>query len=255
MKLLGFIVIIPARYASSRLPGKPLLRLAGKPMIQHVYERAVASGADEVIIATDDQRIRQVAEAFGASVALTSDRHPSGSDRLAEVVAQRGYSAETIIVNLQGDEPTMPAALIRQVADNLQQHSEASVSTLCERITTAADLFDPHVVKVITDCDGLALTFSRAAIPWDRDAFSVTTEELPQRSEHYRHIGLYAYRAGFITEYVQWPPCALEQMEALEQLRVLWRGHRIHVAVALEPPGHGVDTETDLQRVEQLLLS
>jgi len=215
----------------------------------------VASGADEVIIATDDQRIRQVAEAFGASVALTSDRHPSGSDRLAEVVAQRGYSAETIIVNLQGDEPTMPAALIRQVADNLQQHSEASVSTLCERITTAADLFDPHVVKVITDCDGLALTFSRAAIPWDRDAFSVTTEELPQRSEHYRHIGLYAYRAGFITEYVQWPPCALEQMEALEQLRVLWRGHRIHVAVALEPPGHGVDTETDLQRVEQLLLS
>lgn len=252
---MGFIVIIPARYASSRLPGKPLLLLAGKPMIQHVYERALSSGADEVIIATDDPRIRQAAEAFGASVAMTSDQHPSGSDRLAEVVARRGYSAETIIVNLQGDEPTMPAALIRQVADNLQQHSEASVSTLCERITTAADLFDPHVVKVITDRDGLALTFSRAAIPWDRDAFSVTTEELPQRSEHYRHIGLYAYRAGFITEYVQWPPCALEQMESLEQLRVLWRGHRIHVAVALESPGHGVDTETDLQRVEQLLLS
>lgn len=251
---LAFVVIIPARYASSRLPGKPLLQLAGKPMIQHVHERALASGADEVIIATDDQRIQQAAEAFGASVAMTSDRHPSGSDRLAEVVAQRGYSADTVIVNLQGDEPTMPAALIRQVADNLQQHSEASVSTLCERITTAADLFDPHVVKVISDCNGLALTFSRAAIPWDRDAFSVTTEELPQRSEHYRHIGLYAYRAGFITEYVQWSPCALEQMEALEQLRVLWHGHRIHVAVALESPGHGVDTETDLRRVEQLLL-
>ena len=186
---------------------------------------------------------------------MTSDQHPSGSDRLAEVVARRGYSADRIIVNLQGDEPMMPAALIRQVADNLQHHSAASVSTLCERISSAADLFDPHVVKVITDCNGLALTFSRAAIPWDRDAFSVTTEELPQRSEHYRHIGLYAYRAGFIADYVQWPPCALEQMESLEQLRVLWQGHRIHVAVALESPGHGVDTVTDLKRVEQLLLA
>ena len=252
---MGFVVVIPARYASSRLPGKPLLSLAGRPMIQHVYERALASGADEVIIATDDERIQQAALTFDADVMMTSDQHPSGSDRLAEVVARRGYSADRIIVNLQGDEPMMPAALIRQVADNLQHHSAASVSTLCERISSAADLFDPHVVKVITDCNGLALTFSRAAIPWDRDAFSVTTEELPQRSEHYRHIGLYAYRAGFIADYVQWPPCALEQMESLEQLRVLWQGHRIHVAVALESPGHGVDTVTDLKRVEQLLLA
>jgi 3-deoxy-manno-octulosonate cytidylyltransferase (CMP-KDO synthetase) len=252
---MAFSVIIPARYASSRLPGKPLLMLAGKPMIQHVYERAQASGADEVIIATDDQRIQQSAQAFGATVAMTSAEHPSGSDRLAEVVAQRGYPADKIIVNLQGDEPMMPASLIRQVADNLQQHTQASVSTLCERITSAADLFDPHVVKVVIDRNGLALTFSRAAIPWDRDAFSVTTEELPQRSEHYRHIGLYAYRAGFITDYVQWPPCALEQMESLEQLRVLWQGRRIHVAMALESPGHGVDTEADFKRAEQLLLS
>jgi len=252
---MGFIVVIPARYGSSRLPGKPLLKLAGKPMIQHVFERARASGADEVIIATDDERIQQAAESFGASVAMTSDQHPSGSDRLAEVVEQRAYAAEQIIVNLQGDEPTMPATLIRQVADKLQQHSQASVSTLCERISNAADLFDPHVVKVITDRNGMALTFSRAAIPWDRDAFSISTEELPQRSEHYRHIGLYAYRAGFISDYVQWPPCALEQMESLEQLRVLWQGHRIHVDVALESPGHGVDTEGDLKRAEQLLLS
>lgn len=252
---MGFIVVIPARYASSRLPGKPLLTLAGKPMIQHVYERALASGADEVVIATDDERIRQAAESFGASVAMTSDQHPSGSDRLAEVVEQRGYTPEQIVVNLQGDEPTMPATLIKQVAKNLQQHAQASVSTLCERINSATDLFDPHVVKVISDRYGMALTFSRAAIPWDRDAFSISTEELPQRSEHYRHIGLYAYRAGFITDYVQWPPCALEQMESLEQLRVLWQGYRIHVDVALEPPGHGVDTEGDLKRVEQLLLS
>jgi len=252
---MGFVVVIPARYASSRLPGKPLLTLAGKPMIQHVYERARASGADEVIIATDDQRIQQVAASFGATVALTSDQHPSGTDRLAEVVSQRGIAAETIIVNLQGDEPSMPASLIRQVAENLLQHTQASVSTLCQRITTAADLFDPHVVKVVTDRQGMALTFSRAAIPWDRDAFSVTTEELPQRSEHFRHIGLYAYRAGFITEYVQWPLCALEQMESLEQLRVLWQGYRIHVDVAKESPGHGVDTENDLKRAEQLLLS
>ena len=252
---MGFIVVIPARYASSRLPGKPLLTLAGKPMIQHVYERALASGADEVVIATDDERIRQAAESFGASVAMTSDQHPSGSDRLAEVVEQRGYTPEQIVVNLQGDEPTMPATLIKQVAENLQQHAQASVSTLCERINSATDLFDPHVVKVISDRYGMALTFSRAAIPWDRDAFSISTEELPQRSEHYRHIGLYAYRAGFITDYVQWPPCALEQMESLEQLRVLWQGYRIHVDVALEPPGHGVDTEGDLKRVEQLLLS
>jgi len=224
-------------------------------MIQHVYERAQASGADEIIVATDDERIQEAAEGFGASVAMTSDQHPSGSDRLAEVVAQRAYSSDQIIVNLQGDEPTMPATLIRQVADNLQQQSQASVSTLCERITCAADLFDPHVVKVVTDRNGMALTFSRAAVPWDRDAFSISTAELPQRSEHFRHIGLYAYRAGFISDYVRWPPCALEQMESLEQLRVLWQGHRIHVDIALESPGHGVDTAADLERAEQLLLS
>jgi len=252
---MGFAVIIPARYASTRLPGKPLLPLAGKPMIQHVYERAMDSGADHVIVATDDERIRDVVKAFDGDVVMTAENHPSGTDRLAEVISLRGFDADDIIVNLQGDEPTMPASLISQVAENLERHMRASVSTLCEPITTAADLFDPHVVKVVTDVNGMALTFSRAAIPWDRDAFSVTTEALPARSVHFRHIGLYAYRAGFILRYVQWPPCALEQMESLEQLRVLWNGYQIHVDVAVEAPGHGVDTRSDLQRVQQLLSS
>lgn len=252
---MGFAVIIPARYASTRLPGKPLLPLAGRPMIQHVYERALDSGADHVVIATDDERIREAAQSFAADVIMTSERHPSGTDRLAEVIDKRRFADDQIIVNLQGDEPLMPAALIRQVAENLQAHEQASVSTLCEPITTAADLFDPHVVKVVIDVNGMALMFSRAAVPWDRDAFSVTVEELPERSIHFRHIGLYAYRAGFVRRYVTWPPCALEQVESLEQLRVLWNGYGIHVAVATEAPGHGVDTENDLRRVEQLLLS
>ena len=252
---MGFAVIIPARYASTRLPGKPLLPLAGRPMIQHVYERALDSGADHVVIATDDERIREAAQGFAADVIMTSERHPSGTDRLAEVIDKRRFADDQIIVNLQGDEPLMPAALIRQVAENLQAHEQASVSTLCEPITTAADLFDPHVVKVVIDVNGMALMFSRAAVPWDRDAFSVTVEELPERSIHFRHIGLYAYRAGFVRRYVTWPPCALEQVESLEQLRVLWNGYGIHVAVATEAPGHGVDTENDLRRVEQLLLS
>ena len=252
---MGFAVIIPARYASTRLPGKPLLPLAGRPMIQHVYERALDSGADHVVIATDDERIREAAQSFAADVIMTSERHPSGTDRLAEVIDKRSFADDQIIVNLQGDEPLMPAALIRQVAENLQAHEQASVSTLCEPITTAADLFDPHVVKVVIDVNGMALMFSRAAVPWDRDAFSVTVEELPERSIHFRHIGLYAYRAGFVRRYVTWPPCALEQVESLEQLRVLWNGYGIHVAVATEAPGHGVDTENDLRRVEQLLLS
>lgn len=252
---MSFTVIIPARYASTRLPGKPLLMLAGKTMIQHVYERALDSGADEVIIATDDQRIFSVAEDFGACVAMTSDKHPSGSDRLAEVIQQRDIADDQIIVNLQGDEPMMPAVLIRQVAEQLQQQSRASVSTLCEKILLAEDLFDPNVVKVIIDRYGMAMTFSRAAIPWDRNAFSKQVDELPQHSEHFRHIGLYAYRAAFIQEYVTWPPCTLEQAESLEQLRVLWQGHSIYVDIASESPGHGVDTQRDLQRAEQLLLS
>jgi 3-deoxy-manno-octulosonate cytidylyltransferase (CMP-KDO synthetase) len=248
---MKFSVVIPARYASTRLPGKPLVDIAGKPMIQHVHERAVESGAEQVIIATDDDRIRLAAAGFAAQVCMTSERHRSGTDRLSEVAEQRAMGDDHIVVNLQGDEPLMPPAVIRQVAENLAHHSQASMATLCARITTAAELFDPHAVKVVMDVDGMAIYFSRASIPWDRDAFATTTEELPARSQHFRHIGLYAYRAGFLRQYVQWPPCALEEMESLEQLRPLWHGYKIHVAEAVQHPPAGVDTAHDLESVRR----
>jgi 3-deoxy-manno-octulosonate cytidylyltransferase (CMP-KDO synthetase) len=244
-----FTVVIPARYQSTRLPGKPLLDIAGKPMIQHVYERARESGADRVIIATDDARVAEAAAGFSAEVCMTLAEHGSGTERLSEVVGKIGLEDGAIVVNLQGDEPLMPPALIHQVAQNLAAHGAASVATLMERIHSAGALFDPHCVKVISDREGYALYFSRAPIPWDRDAFSVTTEELPQQAVHYRHIGLYAYRAGFIRQYVSWPVTELEKMESLEQLRVLWHGHKIHVAEAQACAVAGVDTEADLARV------
>ncbi len=250
---MGFTVIIPARFASARLPGKPLRLIAGRPMIEHVYQRARASGADEVVIATDDDRIADAAVECGARVCLTAPTHPSGTDRLAEVARKLDFPDDRILVNLQGDEPLMPPALIDQVAADLAAHDTASVATLCEPVTTAAELFDPNVVKVVSDEQGYALYFSRAVVPWDRDAFAVSTRELPAGAAYYRHIGLYAYRAGFIREFVGWEQCALERAEMLEQLRILWRGRRIHVARACERPGPGVDTERDLERVESLL--
>ena len=250
---MSFRVVIPARYASSRLPGKPLLDIAGKPMIQHVYERAITSGADSVVVATDDERIRSAVQQFGGEVCMTSPEHRSGTDRLAEVSLNLGYADDDIVVNLQGDEPLMPASLLKQVAENLAHSTQADMATLSTRIHTAAELFDPHVVKVVSDRAGYALYFSRAVIPWDRDAFAVSTEELPERAEHYRHLGIYAYRARFLKHYSELDSCHLEAMESLEQLRVLWHGGRIHVAVAVELPGHGVDTADDLQRLRQLL--
>ena len=251
---MSFTVIIPARYASTRLPGKPLMDIAGKPMIQHVHERAMASGASTVIIATDDQRIRQQALEFGADVEMTRPEHGSGTDRIAEVIKNRGIAEEDVIVNLQGDEPMMPPELVRQVADLLSADSDCKMATLCQRVETAAELFDPHVVKVVVDDEGHALYFSRAVIPWDRDAFAVTTEMLPDSAVHYRHIGLYAYRAGFVRQFIQWPQALLEKMESLEQLRVLAHGERIRVAEAVVRPGHGVDNEQDRQTVELLLM-
>ncbi len=184
---------------------------------------------------------------------MTSPDHPSGTDRLAEVVDLEGWDDEQLVVNLQGDEPLMPARLVRQVAEDLEAHRQAVVATLSTRIETAAELFDPHVVKLVCDGDGYALYFSRAVIPWDREAFAVTTETLPEQAVHFRHIGLYAYRAGFIRDYVGWPPSPIEAMESLEQLRVLWYGRRIHVSEAHVRPGHGVDTEADLARVAAIL--
>jgi len=248
-----FTVVIPARYDSTRLPGKPLVDIAGKPMIQHVYERAQESGAENIIIATDDQRVAEAATGFAAEVCITSSEHSSGTERLSEVVTKLGLNNDEIVVNLQGDEPLMPPALIHQVAQNLADHRQASVATLAEKIHTAAELFDPHAVKVISDQNGYAIYFSRAPIPWDRDTFTVTTEELPEQALHFRHIGLYAYRAEFINKYVSWPACELERMESLEQLRVLWHGHKIHVAEADESAIAGVDTEADLIRTRQVL--
>jgi len=251
---MGFVIVVPARYGSSRLPGKPLVDIGGKPLIWHVHARAVAAGADEVVIATDDVRIADVARGFGAIVCMTSSTHPSGTDRLAEVVAQRSYAADRIIVNLQGDEPLMPAVVLQQVAKNLADKRDAVMATVCEVIADPSQLFAPSVVKVVMDHQGYALYFSRAPIPWDRDGFAATQQlALSPRIAHYRHIGLYAYRAGFLREYVQWEPAPVEQAEALEQLRVLWRGYRIHVAEAEAATQPGVDTPEDLERVRRAL--
>ncbi len=250
---MGFHVIIPARFASSRLPGKPLLPIGDKPMLQHVYERAQGCGADSVVVATDDQRIMNAVEEFGGRSCLTSAEHQSGTDRLAETVVQLGLDDEAVVVNLQGDEPLMPPQLLQQVAELLEANPAAEMATLCSRIHTAAELFDPHVVKVVSNSQGRALYFSRAVIPWDRDAFAVTTEELPPQAIHYRHLGIYAYRVGYLKRYNTLAACELERMESLEQLRVLWHGGTIQVAEALSVPGPGVDTEDDLERVRRLL--
>lgn len=242
----GFKVVIPARYGSVRLPGKPLLEIAGKPMIRHVVERARASGAGEVVVATDDPRIVAACAAFGADALLTRTDHQSGSDRVAEVIARRGWSPETVVVNLQGDEPCMPPALIDQVAGALAGLPDLGMATLAYPIGDGETLFDPHVVKVVADAAGRALYFSRAPVPWHRDEFMGRRTVLPRSVAFLRHIGLYAYRAGFLARYVAWAPSPLELAESLEQLRVLWHGERIHVEVATQAPGPGVDTAQDL---------
>ncbi|AYC33416.1 3-deoxy-manno-octulosonate cytidylyltransferase [Pseudomonas cavernae] len=249
----AFTVVIPARYASTRLPGKPLQDIAGKPMVQHVWEQACKSQAQRVVVATDDARIVAACQGFGAEVLLTREDHNSGTDRLAEVAGQLGLAGDAIVVNVQGDEPLIPPALIDQVAANLAAHPEAAIATLAEPIAEAAALFNPNVVKVVTDRNGLALTFSRAPLPWARDAFAVSREQLPAGVPYRRHIGIYAYRAQFLHNFVAWGPCWLEDGECLEQLRALWHGVRIHVADALQAPPAGVDTAEDLERVRRLL--
>ncbi|MBP0938643.1 3-deoxy-manno-octulosonate cytidylyltransferase [Pseudomonas alliivorans] len=248
-----FTVVIPARYGSSRFPGKPLKVIAGKPMVQLVWEQARKSNAQRVVVATDDARIFEACEAFGAEVLMTRDDHNSGTDRLAEVATQLGLAADAIVVNVQGDEPMIPPAVIDQVASNLAAHPEAGISTLAEPIDDVAALFNPNVVKVSSDINGLALTFSRAPLPWARDALAVNRDELPAGVPYRRHIGIYAYRAGFLHDFVGWGPCQLENTENLEQLRALWNGVRIHVADALEALPAGVDTPEDLERVRRLL--
>lgn len=246
---MSFTVVIPARYQSTRLPGKPLADIAGKPMVQWVYEQAMQAGADRVIVATDDARVEQAVNAFGGTVCMTSPDHQSGTERLAEVVKRMGIEDDHIIVNVQGDEPLIPPSIIRQVAGNLAA-SQAPMATLAVEISDAEEVFNPNAVKVVTDKDGYALYFSRASIPWDRDNFA-NDKTIVQPLM--RHIGIYAYRAGFINTYIHWQPSQLEKIESLEQLRVLWYGEKIHVAVALEAPPAGVDTPEDLEAVRRIV--
>lgn len=241
-------IVIPARFASTRLPGKPLADVSGKTLIQRVCDCAQASGARSVIVATDDERIRDAVEGFGGRVCMTSPGHRSGTDRIAEVVGQLGLGDDEIVVNLQGDEPLMPPALIRNVAQALNTHRDAAVATACHAIRTREEFENPNVVKVVCDERGYALYFSRAPIPWPRETMAGRSRT-PLRA--WRHIGLYAYRAGFVVQYAAWPPCALEDTEQLEQLRVLWRGERIVVHESAELPGAGVDTPEDLERVRE----
>jgi len=220
-------------------------------MIQHVWERAQESGAEAVIIAADDERVKSVAEGFGAQVCMTFREHRSGTERIAEVLEQLGEKDDAIVVNLQGDEPQLPGELIGQVASLLQTSEGAAVATLCEPIPESAELFDPNVVKIVLDGRGFALYFSRAPIPWDRDGFGSRkeTDPLPLGITFHRHIGLYAYRAEVLRQFAKLGPCPLETVERLEQLRFLHHGHRIRVAQAARPPGVGVDTPQDLDRV------
>ena len=244
-----FKIVIPARFASSRFPGKPLIDLCGKPLVQHVYECAVSTGADTVIIATDDDRIAEVSKAFGAPVCMTSENHNSGTDRIVEVAEKMRWNDDVVVVNLQGDEPLTPASIIKQVAENLHQNSLAVCSTLSAALSSREEITNPNVVKVVSDINGFAMYFSRADIPYDRDQ-TVPVDDL---SEYQRHIGIYAYRVGFLKRYASLPQCTLEKHEALEQLRILWNGEKIHVEEAVELPGHGVDTPEDLEQVKLLL--
>jgi 3-deoxy-manno-octulosonate cytidylyltransferase (CMP-KDO synthetase) len=250
---MEFNAVIPARHASTRLPGKPLLDIAGKPMVVHVVERAIESGAAEVWVATDHEGIAAMVRAHGYQACLTSPGHVSGTDRIAEVVAQRGWGDDEIVVNVQGDEPLIAPELIRAVARHLHDHPEAAMSTACHAIRERETMFNPNVVKVVTDRQGYALYFSRAPIPYARDAF-VSPAGFPDGLPVYRHIGIYAYRAAFLKTYQHLEPAAIEQFEALEQLRALWHGFKIGVAVTESAPVAGVDTADDLERVRQLLL-
>ena len=252
---MSFVVVVPARYGSSRLPGKPLADIAGEPMVIHVMRRCQNSGADQVWVATDDPRIFDAVKSAGGQVLMTSEEHPSGTDRLQEVAAKLQLGDDDILVNVQGDEPLIPPAVIDQVAANLARHPECDIATLCEPITDVQQLFNPNVVKTVVDDQGRALYFSRAPIPWNRDAFSEGMPAALPAGNWWRHIGIYAYRVRLLHQFVHWPPAALETTEALEQLRAMANGARIHVAPACEAVPGGVDTEQDLQRVCTLLTS
>ena len=253
MERLAFKVVIPARMRSTRLAGKMLADIAGKPLVVWVVERAIASGADEVVVATDHHDIADAVASHGHKVCTTSTAHETGTDRLAEAVGLLGLGADEIVVNLQGDEPLIDPALIRKVASELALRPKASIATAVHPITSAQAFFDPNVVKVVIDTDGYAQYFSRAPIPYARDAFAKTRDTLPEGFAAYRHIGIYASRVRFLREYSSLSPTPAERFEALEQLRALGHGHRIAVAFWNEPMEAGVDTQEDLERVRARL--
>ncbi|QWF71497.1 3-deoxy-manno-octulosonate cytidylyltransferase [Methylomonas paludis] len=246
---LAFKVVIPARYGSTRLPGKPLLDIAGQPMIAHVCARALAAEAEQVVIATDDQRIYDTVSALGLQVVMTAAEHQSGTERIAETAQLLGWSEDTIVVNLQGDEPLIPPAYIQAAAQALAGQTQAGIATLAARISDPEELFNPNAVKVVLDKDGYALYFSRAPIPWHRTGFPQPDPALLVKNSYFRHIGMYAYSVGFLQRYCLWQSSPLESQEALEQLRILWHGEKIRVAVVEQAPEAGVDTPADLERV------
>lgn len=245
-------VVIPARYASTRLPGKPLAEIAGKPMIRHVWDRAVATGAD-VIVATDDKRIVDACDGFGARSRMTSGQHASGTDRAAEVAEAEDWGDDEIVVNVQGDEPLMPPALIGQVVRMLQSREDADMATLCAPVWSLEEYLDPNVVKVVLAGDRRALYFSRAPIPWHREGATEGRASQTRYEEALRHLGIYGYRVRALRRLAATPPCLLENIERLEQLRALWLGFLILADVAVETPGPGVDTPGQLEAVRKLL--
>lgn len=254
--MTDFHIIIPARLNSERLPKKVLLDIGGKPMIQHVYERARASGAASVTIATDDESIESVCEQFGATVCMTQSTHRSGTERIAEAAANIGFDEDEIVVCLQADEPLMSPQLIAEAANQLSMHDHVKVATLATPLKASEELLNPNIVKVILNYRNVAIYFSRAPIPWERDQFAKLYSDPASRASlkladaYYRHIGLYAYRAAFLETYASWSACALEKLESLEQLRIIWNGYRIHVGLTdVKVPG-GVDTPEDYARVK-----
>jgi len=250
--LPAFRIVIPARYASTRLPAKPLADIGGKPMIVRVLERVRAAGALETWVATDHEAVREAVEAAGGRVVMTRSDHPSGTDRLAEVAASLGWGDDDIVVNVQGDEPLIDPAIVTAAALALAEDTEAAISTAAHALADAGEAFNPNVVKVVCDRAGRALYFSRAPIPWARDAWAAARDTVPGGLPMLRHVGLYAYRAGFLHRYAALEPSPLEQWEALEQLRALWHGFRIRVVELAEAPAAGVDTAEDLERVRRL---
>lgn len=247
-----FVALIPARYASTRFPGKPLADIAGKPMVVRVAELAARAGAAQVVVATDDARIRDAVQAHGVAACMTRPEHPTGTDRLAEVVEKLQLADEMIVVNVQGDEPLLSPALIAKVAARLESDLRASIATAAHPISEPDEAFNPNVVKVVLDRDGAAMYFSRATIPWAREAFAQDRTRVPRDLPLYRHYGLYAYRAGFLRAYRSLTPSPIEGFEMLEQLRALWHGYRIVVEITNATPAPGVDTPEDLARVQAL---